>query len=72
MSTAVNKAGRMLVDGSFTACSVVSRARHCVQDARIVIVVAQKSSECNNLDAQIVLLDTQNRSIGIQLVDIEN
>ena len=72
MSTAVNKAGWMLVDGSFTACSVVSRARHCVQDAQIVILDAKKSSECVNLDAQIVLLDTQNRSIGLQLVDFEN
>ena len=52
--------------------SVVSRARHCVQDAQIVILDAQNSSECVNLDAQMVVLDTQNRSIGIQLVDFEN
>ena len=52
--------------------SVVSRARHCIQDTQIVILDAQNSSECVNLDAQIVLLDTQNRRIGIQLVDFEN
>ena len=51
---------------------VVSRARHCVLDAQIVILDAQNLSECVNLDAQMVVLDTQNRSIGIQLVDFEN
>ena len=45
--------------------SIVSRARHCVQDTQIVILDAQNLSEYINLDAQIVLLDTQNRSIGI-------
>ena len=54
------------------AFSIVSRARHCVQDAQIVILDARNLSECVNLDAQMVLLDAQNWSIGIQLVDFEN
>ena len=57
---------------ALTNDSIVSRARHCVQGAQIVILDAQNSSEFVNLDAQIVLLDTQNQSIGIQLVDFEN
>ena len=37
-------------------------------DAETVILDAQNSSKCVNLDAQIMILDTQNRSIiGIQL-----
>ena len=45
--------------------SIVSRARHCVQDTQIVILDAQNSREYINLDAQVVLLDTRNQSIGI-------
>ena len=47
--------------GHATTSSVVSRARHWVLDAQIMILDARNSSECVNLDAQVVVLDTQSK-----------
>ena len=40
-------------------------------ETETVIQHAQNSSECVNLDAQIMILDAQSRSIGVQL-DLKN
>ena len=52
----------LLADVQASKRSIQSASlRHCVQNAQILILDAQNSSECVYLDAQIMLLDTKSK-----------